>query len=204
MTILCRTNTTKPGYGGLSMLLAAKTRKRGEDDFPDGGLFGSEIAVLGYRGMCEYALSFEDFAVAQDGLLGGAEGQGFKQLMRTFEGARIQTAARAIGVGWNAFDVALRYATERRQFAKPLADFPRVSDKLALMVCELVMAREHSLIPRPATRTKAGAATLRRVWPSCWARTLPGPMQICVSRSMAAMDMRWNSRPAGCCVTHAF
>jgi len=142
MTVLCRTNSEVPGYGGLSMLLAAKTRRQGDDDFPDEGLFGSEIKVLGYRGMREYALSFDDFRVAPDGLLGGAEGQGFKQLMRTFEGARIQTAARAIGVGWNAFDVALRYATERRQFGKQLFDFPRVTDKLALMVAELVMARE--------------------------------------------------------------
>ena len=142
MTVLCRTNPDAFGYGGLSMLLAAKTRKAGDDDFPDEGLFGSEIAVLGYRGMREYALSFEDFRVAPDGLLGEAEGQGFKQLMRTFEGARIQTAARAIGVGWNAFDVALRYATERKQFGRQLADFPRVTDKLALMVAELVMARE--------------------------------------------------------------
>ena len=62
--------------------------------------------------------------------------------MRTFEGARIQTAARALGVGWNAFDLGLSYATERRQFGKPLLAFPRVSDKLALMVCELVIARE--------------------------------------------------------------
>ena len=142
MTVLCRTNTTTPGYGGLSMLLATKSRKQGDNDFPDDGLFGSEIEVLGYRGMREYALSFEDFKVAEDGLLGGAEGQGFKQLMRTFEGARIQTAARAVGVGWNAFDVALRYATERKQFGHQLADYPRVSDKLALMVAELVMARE--------------------------------------------------------------
>lgn len=142
MTVLCRTNADVPGYGGLSMLLAAKTRKQGDEDFPDEGLFGSEIEVLGYRGMREYALSFEDFRVAPEGLLGGAEGQGFKQLMRTFEGARIQTAARAIGVGWNAFDVALRYATERKQFGQQLADFPRVTDKLALMVAELVMARE--------------------------------------------------------------
>ena len=142
MTVLCRTNTDTPGYGGLSMLLAAKQRREDAADFPDEGLFGSEIGVLGYRGMREYALSFEDFRVAEEGLLGGAEGQGFKQLMRTFEGARIQTAARAIGVGWNAFDAALRYATERKQFGKQLADYPRVSDKLALMVAELVFARE--------------------------------------------------------------
>jgi (2S)-methylsuccinyl-CoA dehydrogenase len=142
MTVLCRTDPATPGYGGLSMLLAEKTRGTDEAPFPDPGIDGSEIAVLGYRGMKEYALGFDGFAVAADGLLGGAEGQGFKQLMRTFEGARIQTAARAIGVGWNAFDLGLAYALERRQFGKPLIAFPRVSDKLALMVAELVMARE--------------------------------------------------------------
>jgi (2S)-methylsuccinyl-CoA dehydrogenase len=142
MTVLCRTDPETPGYGGLSMLLAAKARGTAEDAFPDEGLAGSEIEVLGYRGMKEYVLSFDDFAVSADGLLGNVEGQGFKQLMRTFEGARIQTAARAIGVGWNAYDLALKYATERRQFGKPLIEFPRVSDKLAMMVAELLMARE--------------------------------------------------------------
>jgi (2S)-methylsuccinyl-CoA dehydrogenase len=142
MTVLCRSDPHTPGYGGLSMLLAGKTRGGENVSFPDEGLEGGEIEVLGYRGMKEYVLSFDGFEVAADGLLGGKEGEGFKQLMRTFEGARIQTAARAIGVGWNAFDLALRYATERRQFGKPLADFPRVSDKLALMVAELTMARE--------------------------------------------------------------
>ena len=142
MTVLCRSDPGTPGYGGLSMLLAAKTRGSSATPFPDAGLAGGEIGVLGYRGMKEYDLSFDDFAVGADGLLGGAEGQGFKQLMRTFEGARIQTAARAVGVAWNAFDLALRYATERKQFAKPLIAFPRVSDKLALMAVETVMARE--------------------------------------------------------------
>lgn len=142
MTVLCRTDPDTPGYGGLSMLLAEKTRGTDASPFPDEGIDGSEIEVLGYRGMKEYALGFDGFPVPADGLLGGSQGQGFKQLMRTFEGARIQTAARAIGVGWNAFDLGLAYAQERRQFGKNLLAFPRVSDKLALMVCELVMARE--------------------------------------------------------------
>jgi len=142
MTLLCRTDPETPGYGGLSMMLAEKTRGTDAVPFPDPGIDGSEIEVLGYRGMKEYALGFDGFAVAPGGLLGGAEGQGFKQLMRTFESARIQTAARAIGVGWNAFDLALRYATERRQFGQNLLAFPRVSDKLALMAAEIVMARE--------------------------------------------------------------
>ena len=142
MTLLARTDADKPGYGGLSMLLAAKTRGVPGDDFPDPGLSGSEIGVLGYRGMKEYVLSFDGFAVAPDGLLGGAEGAGFRQLMATFEGARIQTAARAVGVARSAFESALRYATERKQFGKALLRFPRVSDKLALMAVETVIARE--------------------------------------------------------------
>jgi len=142
MTVLCRTDPKTPGYGGLSMLLADKTRGSETEPFPDAGIDGSEIEVLGYRGMKEYALGLDGFAVAADGLLGGAEGQGFKQLMRTFEGARIQTAARAIGVAWNSFDLAMSYAKDRKQFGKSLLAFPRVSDKIALMVTEIVMARE--------------------------------------------------------------
>jgi (2S)-methylsuccinyl-CoA dehydrogenase len=142
MTMLVRTDAAQPGYAGLSMLLATKTRGTDTAPFPDAGIDGSEIEVLGYRGMKEYALGLDGFAVAADGLLGGREGQGFKQLMRTFEGARIQTAARAVGVAWNAFDLALDYALGRKQFGQPLAAFPRVADKLSLMVADIVMARE--------------------------------------------------------------
>ena len=142
MTMLVRTDPDTPGYRGLSMLLAEKTRGTEAHPFPDAGIDGSEIEVLGYRGMKEYALGFDGFEVAGDALLGGAEGQGFKQLMRTFEGARIQTAARAVGVAWNAFDLALDYAQGRRQFGEPLTRFPRVADKLALMAVETVMSRE--------------------------------------------------------------
>ncbi|MEM6475836.1 MAG: acyl-CoA dehydrogenase family protein [Pseudomonadota bacterium] len=142
MTLLVRTDMEAHGYRGLSMLLAEKTRGTDAEPFPDQGIDGSEIEVLGYRGMKEYALGFDGFTVPEEALLGGAEGQGFKQLMRTFEGARIQTAARAIGVAWNAFDLALDYARGRKQFGDPLTAFPRVADKLALMAVEIVMSRE--------------------------------------------------------------
>jgi (2S)-methylsuccinyl-CoA dehydrogenase len=151
MTVLVRTDPDTPGHGGLSMMLAEKTRGTPADPFPDAGLTGSEIEVLGYRGMKEYVLAFEDFAVPPEGLLGQGEGQGFKQLMRTFEAARIQTAARAVGVAWRAFDLGLRYAMERRQFGRPIVEFPRVSDKLALALVETVVARELSYF---AARTK--------------------------------------------------
>ena len=151
MTLLVRSDAGTPGHNGLSMFLAAKTRGTPADPFPDAGLTGGEIRVLGYRGMKEYELSFDGFAVAGDGLLGGAEGAGFRQLMRTFEGARIQTAARAVGVARRALDLALDYALQRRQFARPLIAFPRVSDKLALMAVETVIARELTYF---AARTK--------------------------------------------------
>jgi len=149
--VLVRTDPASGGHGGLSMLLAAKTRAAPDDAFPDEGISGSEIGVLGYRGMREYALSFDGFAVEAGGLLGGTEGQGFRQLMRTFEGARIQTAARAVGVAWKAFDLGLAYAVDRRQFGKEIIGFARVADKLALALVEVVVARELSYY---AARTK--------------------------------------------------
>ena len=142
MTLLVRTDASKPGYEGLSMMLAPKQRGAVADPFPTPGMSGGEIEVLGYRGMKEYTIAFDDFTVPADGLLGGAEGQGFKQLMATFEAARIQTAARAVGVAWRAYELGLRYALDRRQFAQRIVEFPRVHDKLAMMLAETVMARE--------------------------------------------------------------
>jgi (2S)-methylsuccinyl-CoA dehydrogenase len=142
MILLARTRPETNNYSGLSMFLLAKQRGTDHDPFPAPGMRGGEIPVLGYRGMREYEMSFSDFAAPTEALLGGVEGQGFKQLMQTFEGARIQTASRAVGVAWSAYELGLRYALERKQFGRYLMDFPRVSDKLALMVCETVAARE--------------------------------------------------------------
>ncbi len=142
MVVLARTDAQTFGYPGLSLFLASKTRGRHNDSFPDAGLSGSEIEVLGYRGMREYVLSFENFEVDTHGLLGAVEGNGFRQLMQTFESARIQTAARAVGVARKALELGLSYAMQRRQFGKALTSFPRISDKLALMAVETVIARE--------------------------------------------------------------
>lgn len=142
MTLMARTKPDTSGYAGLSMLLVPKPRGAEADPFPAEGMDGSEIEVLGYRGMREYALSFDSMIAPDDALLGGEEGQGFKQLMRTFEGARIQTAARAVGVARRAFDLGYNYASDRKQFGKAIIDFPRVSDKLAMMLVDIVMARE--------------------------------------------------------------
>ena len=145
MTILCRTDPAQAGYRGLSILLAEKPRGTDAAPFPAPGLAGGEIPVLGYRGMKEYTLFFDGFAVPQSGLLGGVPGQGFKQLMATFEAARIQTAARAVGVAQSALDHGLAYARERRQFGQPIYAFPRVADKLTGMAVEIMIARQLTL-----------------------------------------------------------
>jgi (2S)-methylsuccinyl-CoA dehydrogenase len=142
MTLLVRTNPAETGYRGLSMLLAEKPRGTDENPFPVSGMSGTEIEVLGYRGMKEYEIAFDGFVVKAENLLGGVEGLGFKQLMATFEAARIQTAARAIGVAQAAMEQAMSYATQRVQFGEPIANFPRVSDKLAMMAVEIMIARQ--------------------------------------------------------------
>lgn len=141
MTVLCRTRP-EPGHKGLSILLVEKPRGSAADPFPVAGLSGGEIAVLGYRGMKEWTLSFDRLAVPAANLLGGVEGQGFKQLMATFESARIQTAARAVGVAVDAIEQGLAYARDRRQFGKPLLAFPRVHQKLAWAAVETQIARQ--------------------------------------------------------------
>ena len=142
MTLLCRTNPDEKGYKGLSMLLAEKPRGTDEAPFPAEGMEGGEIEVLGYRGMKEYELAFDGFKVPEAQLLGGQEGQGFKQLMETFESARIQTAARASGVATSALEYGLRYATERTQFGKAIFEFPRIHSKIAWMVVETMIAKQ--------------------------------------------------------------
>ena len=142
MTLLVRTNPDDRGYRGLSMFLAEKPRGSDADPFPAKGMSGGEIEVLGYRGMKEYEIAFDGFRLPADALLGGVEGQGFKQLMETFESARIQTAARAVGVAQCAFELGLRYAKERVQFGKTIIHFPRVADKLVMMAVEIHIARQ--------------------------------------------------------------
>ncbi len=144
MTLLVRTDPSEPGYKGLSMLLAEKPRGDDANPFPAEGMTGGEIKVLGYRGMKEYEIGFDGFKVKAANLLGGREGQGFKQLMETFESARIQTAARALGVAQCALELGMKYALDRVQFGKPIYSFPRVHGKIAWMVVETMFARQLS------------------------------------------------------------
>ena len=142
MTMLVRTDPSSTDYRGLSMLLGEKPRGNDVSNFPAEGMSGGEIEVLGYRGMKEFELGFDGFKVPAENLLGGAEGHGFKQLMQTFEAARIQTAARAVGVAQNAMEISLQYAQDRVQFGKQLIEFPRVYSKIAMMSVEITIARQ--------------------------------------------------------------
>lgn len=166
MTLLARTDPGSHDHNGLSMFIAEKPRGTGTDPFPVTGISGGEIRVLGYRGMKEYELAFDGFEIPAVNLLGLEEGRGFRQLMRTFESARIQTAARAIGVAQCALDLGLRYALERQQFGRRIFDFPRVSDKLVMMAVEILAARQiayHAALEKDAGRRcdlEAGMAKL--------------------------------------------
>ena len=142
MMLLARTDPATTNHVGLSMFIAPKPRGDDAAPFPADGMTGGEIEVIGYRGMKEFELGFDGFTVPAGNLLGGATGQGFRQLMATFESARIQTAARAIGVGQAALDVGLSYAIDRRQFGRQLLDFPRIANKLAMMAAELMGVRQ--------------------------------------------------------------
>jgi (2S)-methylsuccinyl-CoA dehydrogenase len=142
MTLLARTDPDTTDYRGLSMFLAEKIPGTDEAPFPTPGMTGGEIEVLGYRGMKEYELAFDGFQIDADNLLGGVQGQGFKQLMQTFESARIQTGARAIGVAQSALEIGMKYAEDRKQFGKSLIEFPRIISKLAMMAVEIMVARQ--------------------------------------------------------------
>jgi (2S)-methylsuccinyl-CoA dehydrogenase len=142
MTVLARSIPDTNNFSGLSMFLCEKPRGTDDNPFPANGMTGGEIEVLGYRGMKEYELGFDGFEVPAENLLGEVEGQGFKHLMATFEGARIQTAARAIGVAQNALELGLRYSLDRTQFGRQIFDFPRTSDKLVMMAAEIIGVRQ--------------------------------------------------------------
>ncbi len=153
--------------------------------------------------MKEYEIAFDGFEVKAENLLGGVEGQGFKQLMQTFESARIQTAARAIGVAQAAMELALRYAEERVQFGEPLIEFPRVADKIAMMAVEIMIARQITYYAaraegfRPALRSRG-----RHGETAGRARRLGGGRQRRADPRRQRLS-RWNIRSRACCATRA-
>lgn len=139
--VLCtmvRTDPSQPKHKGLSILLVPKPG----DAFDPPRLSGDPIPTIGYKGMNSYNVAFDNYEVPAENLLGMAEGRGFYQLMATYEYARIQTAARAVGVAQAALDAALQYAQEREQFGKPISSFQAIRHKLAKARTEIEAARQ--------------------------------------------------------------
>jgi len=139
LTVLARTNPEQPKHKGLSILLV---EKEPGDDFHPPKLMGGAIPTIGYKGMKSYSLGFDGYFCPKENLLSGGEGGGFYQLMATYEYARIQTAARAVGVAQAALEAAIKYARERVQFGKPIAEHQVIRHKIAHMATELEAARQ--------------------------------------------------------------
>ena len=143
LIILARTNPDiLLKHKGLSIFLVPKNQGKEDDFFPNKSISGTEIKVLGYRGMKEFELRLDNLEVEKISLLGENENSGFTQLMKTFESARIQTAARAVGVAQNALDLAISYASNRKQFNKSIINFERVYNKIAMMIIEIALGRQ--------------------------------------------------------------
>ena len=143
LIILARTNPDiLLKHKGLSIFLVPKNKGKEDEFFPNKSISGTEIKVLGYRGMKEFELRLDNLEVEKISLLGENENSGFSQLMKTFESARIQTAARAVGVAQNALDLAISYASNRKQFNKSIINFERVYNKIAMMIIEIALGRQ--------------------------------------------------------------
>ncbi len=140
LTVMVRTDPDiSKRHKGLSLLLFEKTPG---DDFAPPHLTGSPIPTIGYHGMRSYALQFEDAYSPASNLVGGVEGRGFYQLMASYESARIQTAARGVGVAQAAFETAVKYAKQRTQFGQPIGEHQVIRHKLAHMAVEIEAARQ--------------------------------------------------------------
>ena len=148
---IARTNPDRGlGHRGLSMFLAEKPRFAGHEfshPNPAGGrLTGKAIPTIGYRGMHSFDLSFEDFFVPDQALVGGEQGlgQGFYLSMAGLSGGRIQTSARACGVMKAALERALSYANDRKVFDAPVGSYQLTQVKLARMWAALTASRQFS------------------------------------------------------------
>jgi alkylation response protein AidB-like acyl-CoA dehydrogenase len=140
LTVMTRTDPDmSKKHKGLSLILF---EKQPGDDFMPPQLTGSPIPTIGYHGMRSYALQFDDAFAPKANLIGGLEGRGFYQLMASYEAARIQTAARGVGVAQAAFECAVKYAKDRKQFGQPIGDFQVIRHKLAHMAVEIEAARQ--------------------------------------------------------------
>ena len=142
---------TNAEYGNVFAVMTktdpdAQPRHRGMSCFvvekPNPGIrVGQHLDKLGYRGLDSSELIFDNCRVGSETLVGGVEGQGFKQVMAGLETGRINVAARAVGVATAAFDAAIKYAQQREAFGKPIAQHQAIQIKLAEMATKIQAAR---------------------------------------------------------------
>lgn len=150
MMVLARTNPDLSlKHRGLSIFIIPKPRFDGhsfEYEYPDGKgkIEGRAIDTIGYRGMHSFEVSLQDVWVPKENLVGGegGKGKGFYLQMEGFAGGRLQTAARAIGVMQAAYEVGMRYSSERKVFGRPIADYTLSQWKLARMAMILLVSRQ--------------------------------------------------------------
>ncbi|MET7537738.1 acyl-CoA dehydrogenase family protein [Streptomyces sp. NPDC055059] len=137
IALLCKTDpAAEPKHRGISILLA---------EHGPGLTVSRDLPKLGYKGVESCELTFDDYRVPADALLGGVEGKGFGQMMKGLETGRLQVASRALGVGRAAFEDALRYAQERETFGEPIYKHQSIGNYLADMATSLTAARQLTL-----------------------------------------------------------
>ncbi|MFD4644995.1 acyl-CoA dehydrogenase family protein [Streptomyces sp. NPDC058441] len=137
IALLCKTDpAAEPKHRGVSILLA---------EHGPGLTVSRDLPKLGYKGVESCELTFDDYRVPADALLGGVEGKGFGQMMKGLETGRLQVASRALGVGRAAFEDALRYAQERETFGEPIYKHQSIGNYLADMATSLTAARQLTL-----------------------------------------------------------
>jgi len=142
---------TNGRYGQIFLLLAktdpaAEPAHRGMSAFviekgAPGLTVGRDIEKMGYKTVETVDIHFDNFPVPADNLIGGVEGQGFKQVMTGLEAERLNIAARGLGVARAAFEQAIRYAQQRRTFGKPIAQHQTIQIKLAEMATKIEASR---------------------------------------------------------------
>ncbi len=136
----------KPAYAGISLFAVEKNER--------GPTVSRQLKKLGYKGIDTCEVLLEELDVPAANLIGGREGQGFKQVMSALEVGRINVAARAVGVGQAAFDNAIRYAQQRTAFGKPIGEHQAVQLLLADMGTKLQAAR--LMVEHAAQKKDAG------------------------------------------------
>src|SRR5918912_359287 len=130
-----------PPYKGMTCFITEKTP--GEHENP-GLRVPPQIKKMGYKGVESTELVYDGYKVSPDRILGGEEagvGNGFRQMMDALEVGRVNVAARGVGLAQRAFELAVRYAQERKAFGKPIAQHQAIQFKLADMGTQVEAAR---------------------------------------------------------------